>query len=220
MRHIRPINLQSEVIKHMVKKKMGKYKLPTIGVYYPTTLVQNCVRSQWNFYMMSIQSRRFPDGFVLKTSEGQAWHDMIEAAPVWDEVEKRVSMRIPFEGGGSITIRGRADAIRGDTVYDFKRTERVPWGWKPKFAHLMQLNFYMECLGKPKGVIAYIGYDGGEFKIKEFYHVLSDWHTEQLINRALNLHTFLVNNVPPVCTCRSKVHEIEWERYAAEQKKV
>lgn len=145
------------------------------------------------------------------------WHEMIQSLGVWDEIEKPVKMRIPLErGNGYITIRGRADAIRGDTVYDFKRTERVPWGWKPKFPHVMQLNFYMECLGKPKGVLAYIGYDGAEFKIKEFYHVLSDWHTENLINRALNLHTFLTNDVAPVCTCRSRVHEIEWHRYLAE----
>lgn len=203
---------------YISKKRMGGYKLPRIGIYYPTTLVQNCVRAQWNFYKMTIQSRTFPNGFILKTSEGTVWHEMIERLSVWDEVEKRVSMRIPVESGPAymgryITIRGRADAIRGDTVYDFKRTERVPWGYKPKFPHIMQLNFYMECLGKPKGVIAYIGYDGGEFKIKEFYHVLSDWHTEQLINRALNLHTFLVNDVKPVCTCRSRIHETEWEAY-------
>jgi hypothetical protein len=220
MKYNRPINLQAEVIKHIGKKRMRKYKLPKIGVYYPTTLVQGCVRSQWNFYKLSIHSRRFPDGFILKTTEGNAWHDIIEQAPVWDEVEKSVSMRIPFEQGGYITIRGRADAIRGDTIYDFKRTERVPWGYKPKFPHIMQLNFYMECLGKPKGVIAYIGYDGANFRIKEYYHVLSDWHTEQLINRALTLHTYLINDVPPVCTCRSKIHEIEWENYLAENKDV
>lgn len=215
-KHI-PINLQEELVGMLRRKNMRSYRLPQIGVYYPTTLVQNCVRGQWNFYKMSIEGRKFPDGFVLKTSEGTVWHDMLEGLNVWDSTEGRASMRVPLEGGGYITIRGRYDAIRGDTVYDFKRTERVPWGRKPRFPHLLQLNFYMECLGKPKGVIAYIGYDGMEFRIKEYYHVLTDWMTQTLINKALTLHTHLVNDLPPNCTCRTKVHEVEWMNYLREK---
>jgi hypothetical protein len=71
----------------------------------------------------------------------------------------------------------------------------------------------MECLGKPKGVIAYIGYENGNFRIKEYYHVLIDWMTQTLVNKALTLHTHLVNDVPPVCTCKSKIHETEWLQY-------
>lgn len=209
-----PINLQSELVNYLRKKKMHAYKLPTIGVYYPTTLVQSCVRSQWNFYMMCIQERAFPDAFILKTSEGNAWHEMLEELRIWDKTEQSARMKIKLENGETIQIRGRFDALRGDTIYDFKRTEWVPYK-KAKFDHVLQLNFYMACLGKPKGVIAYIGYSNGEFKIKEYYHVLSDWYTENLINRAIALHGYLRNGVAPVCTCRNKQHEAEWNQYVA-----
>lgn len=213
-----PVNLEEELVEYLKKKHLHrKYRLPQIGIYYPTTLVQNCTRSQWNFYMMSIQQRKFPDDFVLKISEGQVWHDMLEGIHIWDSVEGSARMRVRLEGGGYITIRGRYDAVRSDTVYDFKRTERVPWGYKAKFAHLLQLNFYMACLGKPKGVVAYIGYENGVFHIKEYYHVLTDWMTQTLINKALTLHTHLVNNVAPNCTCRTRIHEIEWLNYQRDQ---
>ena len=212
-----PINLQEALVGYLRKKRLKSHRLPTVGVYYPTTLVQPCTRGQYNFYKQTIEQRKFPDSFVLKTSEGTVWHEMLEQIGVWDSVEGPCRMRVPLENGGYITIRGRYDAIRGDTVYDFKRTERVPWGYKPKFAHLLQLNFYMECLGKPKGVIAYIGYEGGNFRIKEYYHVLTDWMTQTLINKALTLHTHLVNDVPPVCTCRNRIHEVEWLQYEREK---
>jgi hypothetical protein len=212
-----PINLQHELVEHLRKnRRTRKYQIPKIGVYHPTLLVQNCLRGQWNFFMISIQEQRLPDAFILQTSEGTVWHDMIEKLKVWDAVEQKVSMTIPVEGeGGKIKIVGTYDALRGDTIYDFKRTQRVPWGYRAKYPHRLQINFYMAALGKPKGVIAYIGYEGAEFKIKEYYHVLTDWMTDQLINKALTLHTHLVHNVPPVCSCRSKRHEIEWEQYAA-----
>lgn len=194
---------------------MRHYRLPEIGVYYPTILIQSCMRSQWNFYEMAIQQRRFPDGFLLKTQEGNAWHTMLESLHVWDYTERSVSKRIKLENGGHITIRGRCDAVRGDTVYDFKRVEWVPYR-KPKFDHVLQLNFYMECLGKPNGVLAYIGYLNGEFQIKEYYHVLSDWHTSHLVNRALMLHSALVHNDPPACSCRNQAHSIAWREYLAE----
>lgn len=210
-----PINLQCELVTFLRKKRMRKYKLPQVGVYYPTTLIQNCVRGQWNFYKMCISEGRFPDAFVLKTSEGNAWHEMLETLGVWDATEVSVKAPIKLGDGSRIWIRGRCDAIRGDTVYDFKRTEWVPYR-KPKFDHLLQLNFYMEALGKPKGVLAYIGYHNGNFTIKEYYHTLSDWHTEILTNRALALHGYLIHGEPPVCTCRDKRHEIEWDNYVLE----
>lgn len=213
-----PISLQEELVEHLRKKRMRKHRLPQIGVYYPTTLVQNCIRQQWNFYKISIEQRAFPDGFVLKTAEGTVWHEMIEEVNIWDSIEGQAKMRIPLESGGYITIRGRYDAIRGDTVYDFKRTERVPWGYKAKFPHLLQLNFYMECLGKPKGVIAYIGYENGVFRIKEYYHVLTDWMTQTLKNKALTLHTHLIHDTPPQCTCRDLKHEAEWLAYQRNKK--
>jgi hypothetical protein len=218
-----PLNLQSALLEHLRKKRLKNHKLPQIGVYYPTTLGLGCIRGQYNFYKMSIEQHAFPDSFLLATSEGIVWHDMLENLNVWDSIEGSAKMKIPLDSGGHITIRGRYDAIRGDTVYDFKKTNRVPWGYKPKFNHLMQLNFYMECLGKPKGVIAYIGYSGRDFVIKEYHHVLTDWLTQTLINKALTLHTHLVNDVPPNCTCRNKMHEVEWLNYmqtkVAEKKK-
>lgn len=218
MKNTSPINLQDALVEHLRKKRMRKHKLPQIGVYYPSTLIQGCIRQQWNFYKISIEQKQFPDGFVMKTSEGTVWHEMLEELNIWDSIEQPARMRIPLESGGYITIRGRYDAIRGDTVYDFKRTERVPWGYKAKFAHLMQLNFYMECLGKPKGVIAYIGYENGVFRIKEYYHVLTDWMTQTLKNKALTLHTHLIHDTPPQCTCRNLMHEAEWLNYQRNKK--
>jgi len=61
---------------------------------------------------MTIEQKKFPDGFVLKTSEGTVWHEMLEELNVWDEIEGVAKMRVPLEGGGFITIRGRYDAIR------------------------------------------------------------------------------------------------------------
>ncbi len=211
-----PINLQDELVAYLRRKRMRNYRLPEIGVYYPTTLVQSCVRAQWNFYMMTIREKRFPDAFVLKTAEGNAWHAMMEDLHLWDATEQVARMRIKLSDGSTIQIRGRYDAVRGDTVYDFKRTEWIPYK-KAKFEHVLQLNFYMACLSKPRGVIAYIGYSNGEFKVKEYYHVLSDWYTENIINRAIALHGYLMHNEPPLCTCRNKQHESEWNQWLAER---
>lgn len=212
----RPVNLQEELVKYLVKKQSRRYKVPEVGVYYPSTLVQYCPRGPWNFYMMALQDKKLPDSFILHMAEGNVWHDLMEDLRIWDSTEQSCKKRVDLEDGSHIWIRGRYDAVRGDTVYDFKRTDRVPWGYKPKFEHVLQINFYMECLGKPKGVIAYIGTLNGQFGVYPFYHVLSDWHTQLLVNKAIALHTHLVYKSPPICSCRTKQHEIEWEHYVTE----
>jgi hypothetical protein len=40
--------------------------------------------------------------------------------------------------------------------------------------------------------------------VREFPRIYSDWHMEHLISRAQTLHTLLINNQAPRCSCRDK----------------
>ena len=211
------VSVKEEMIKYFETKAKRKYWLPEIGRYYPSILCQPCLKAMWNYYKMASEQKKFPPGYLLQTGEGIVTHEIIESFKFWDKVEVPVK-KIVKASDGWIKIFGRADAVLGDTVYDFKRTQRIPN--KVKFQHRLQLNFYMDCLGKPKGIVCYIGYNSeGEFDVQERPIVLTDWYSAQIINRAIQLHDHLRYNDPPICSCRSRRHDIEWERYLMEKQK-
>lgn len=211
------VSVRRIVLDYFRKQTRRRYKPPQIGTYFPSVLTQSCLKGQWNYYMMSIREGQIPDGAIMRMGEGTEWHRILQSYKGWDGVEVKARMRVKVsqKAGDWITIRGRADSVKGDTVYEFKRTSWLPH--KPKFDHVLQINFYMAAIGKPKGVIVYAGNKDGDFDVVEHPVLLSDWHVEHLKNRAMNLHIFLKNKEVPICSCRSRAHDIEWERYTREK---
>jgi CRISPR/Cas system-associated exonuclease Cas4 (RecB family) len=191
----------------------------SIGVYRPSVLSWSCIRRQWNYYKSFAGKKpdEIPDETVLLLSGGVVFHRLIQSLkedgrPYWSATEVECSIEVEVAGGEKIKIVGHADAIRGRglerTVYEFKHTRTMPSS--PYFQHILQLNFYMGALGISRGVILYSYYtqDGG-IGIKEFPRIYSDWHMEHLITRAQTLHTLLINNTPPRCSCRDRLCETE-----------
>jgi len=189
-----------------------------IGTYAPSILVGSCVRSQYNFYK-SLQGKKpeeIPDEVILKLAGGVVFHRILqEFKPdgkkrYWDSVEIPCEHSFEVSQGKKkefILVRGRIDATKNGTIYEFKHTYRIPQ--KPKFQHLLQLHFYLGAMQKAQGVLGYIGYDEYGIVVKEFPVVFSTWHFEHILNRAETLHIFLQNSTPPRCTCRSQEHEME-----------
>lgn len=183
------------------------------GRYYPTTLVLNCVKDRFNRHMIPVKD--YERKFNALTQEGNYWHGKIEKHPIWDATEVPARKRIKTADGSYLTISGRADAILDDCVVEFKRTGWVPER-KPKFEHVLQVQFYMKALGLPMARIIYIP-DYGD--IVDHYVTLSDWHVNMLVNRALELHTLLKHQEVPQCQCRSKIHDHFYLQYLSERRK-
>lgn len=209
------LSVREELLRHLRQEFFEKrYRIPKIGVYHPSILCRSCLKDQWNYYKVTAALGQVSDDGVLRISEGLVWHSIIEKMGCWTKTEAGVSRIVRLNSRETIEIRGRADAVVGDTVYEFKKTAYIPA--KPRFHHTLQLNFYMECLGKPRGVLVYLGpAKYGDFDVVEYYWSLSDWHTQHLIDRAVMLHRFLKSKDIPGCSCRSKWHDVEWERFLA-----
>lgn len=215
--------LKTPIIAHLLAKKSGHLHLPKRGIYYPSMLVQSCPMQQWLHYVISQREGKLPEDFLLRTYDGQLWHEEIQSIKgLFDKVEIPVSMRIKLSVGNYITIRGRADAIKGTNgstvVYELKKTSSIPT--KPKFAHVMQLQFYLRALNANSGIISYIGYDRyRNFRIEEFFITQSDWYFEQLVTKAQTLHVLLKDkHNPPRCSCRSKIHNHIWQEWKESRK--
>jgi hypothetical protein len=190
-----------------------------IGVYRPSILSWNCVRKQWNYYkeFSGKKSEEIPDDIILLLAGGIVFHRLIQSLredgkPYWSATEVECSIEIDVANRQRIKIVGHADAIKGKgterTIYEFKHVRAIPR--EPQFAHILQLNFYMGALNISKGVLLYVGYlpDGG-LDLKEFPRTFSHWHLEHLIARAQTLHTLLIHNEPPRCSCSNRIHEFE-----------
>jgi hypothetical protein len=185
-----------------------------IGVYRPSVLAWSCIRRQWNYYkeFSGKNPEEIPDDVVLLLSGGIVFHRLIQSLkdngkPYWSETEAECSIEVKVAGNKKIKIIGHADAIIGKgverTVYEFKHVRSLPYN--AYFPHILQLNFYMGAMGISRGVLLYVGYlANGGLGIREFTRIYSDWHMEHLISRAQTLHTLLINNQPPRCSCRDK----------------
>jgi hypothetical protein len=216
MKTLKSVSVKDEILKYFEAKAHKRYKLPEIGVYFPSVLCNSCTKSQWNYYQMAIKEGKLPQSAILQMGEGTVTHELIQSLQIWDATEIPVKMKINT-GNENIVIRGRADGVIGDTVFEFKRTQYIPL--KIRFSDALQINFYMEALGKPKGILVYIGYKSDRtFDVVERYWTLSDWHTNHLINRAITLHTLLKNKQEAYCSCRSKTHDQQWEQYKRGEK--
>jgi len=200
--------LQEQLVQYLRSKYFGKHEVPVqIGVYRPSVLSWSCLRRQYNYYkqLHGKHQEEIPDNIVLLLGGGIVFHELIESLPIWDQTEIECSLRVNV-AGGEIVIVGHADAIRGDTIYEFKHTRSLPR--EPYFQHKIQLNFYLSALNRLKGVLAYTGYDSqGGLSVREFSLRYSDWLLEHLINRAQALHLFLLTDEAPRCSCQDKRHE-------------
>ncbi|GIW67860.1 MAG: hypothetical protein KatS3mg096_728 [Candidatus Parcubacteria bacterium] len=197
------------------RKYFGGHSSPVqIGVYRPSVLSWSCSRKQWNYYknFHGKTSDEIPDEVILLLAGGVVFHRLIqnltsEGRRFWDRVEIECSMEVQLTSG-VILIVGHADAIKDGRVYEFKHTRVIPP--KPKFEHLLQLNFYLKALKCLEGSLIYSGYTSeGGLGIKEFQTIISNWHVQHLINRAETLHYLLISDTPPRCSCRDHRHEIE-----------
>jgi len=206
--------LQKLLADYVRRKYFGLNGNPiAVGVYRPSVLAWSCARRQFHYYKLFHQRNPedIPDDIVLLLGGGVVFHRLVQSFKengkrYWDRIEIECSLKATV-AGSNIVLTGHADAIKGDTVYEFKHTRSIPWR-KPKFDHQLQANFYMAAIEKVRGVVVYTGYnEEGGLSIREFPILFSDWHLEHLITRAQSLHTWLVHDTPPRCSCRDRRHE-------------
>ena len=216
--------IKDEVLQYFRKKYFRdskKYHLPQVGVYYPSTLVQRCLKDQWNFYNITARTGQLPDDMVLRISEGHVWHEILESLDCFEAVEVPVIKEVKLAAGDSVTIRGRADAVSHNCVWEFKRVRDIPNNkFGAKYEHELQANWYAYCLNKPKYVIVYVGYRSmdpdksygyyspSEFTFKEYHRTLHDGKAQTMVGKAEMLHRALTTTtMMPTCTCPSHVHD-------------
>jgi hypothetical protein len=226
------IEIYKEVSK-MLKQLLADYCRKTyfgnnpqpvkIGVYRPSILSWSCIRRQWNYYkeFSGKNPEEIPDDLILLLSGGIVFHRLIQSLkengkPYWSATEVECSIEVEVAGGEKIKIVGHADAIKGKglerTVYEFKHVRSLPSN--AYFQHILQLNFYMGAMGITRGVLLYVGYlSNGGLTVREFPRLYSDWHMEHLITRAQTLHTLLVNDQAPRCSCKDKKCEMTNQIY-------
>jgi len=196
------------------RKYFGTNNQPIqIGVYRPSVLSWSCLRQQWNYYkeLHDKTPEEIPDDVVLLLAGGIVFHRLIQQLTengkrYWDKIEVECSIEVPLPTG-TIVIVGHADAIKNGKVYEFKHVRTLPS--KPKFNHLLQLNFYLKALNTVEGYLIYAGYNEfGGLAVREFPWYLSNWHFQHLVNRAETLHYLLISDQPPRCSCRDQRHEV------------
>lgn len=212
------ISVKEEMLKYVAKYFDRRYKIPKVGIYYPSVLSRSCLKDQFNYYYLSNLIGKIPESYLLEKLEGVLMHELIQSFKVWDDIEVAVSKRIKITSKETIIIKGRADAIKDNVVYEFKRTAYIPG--KPRFKDLVQLNFYMEALGFARGVLVYIGRRNDRMDIIEYPWTLSDWHSNFIVNKAIELHTVLIHEEVPHCSCRNKRHDIEYLQAIQEYEKI
>lgn len=187
----------------------GEASPPTVGVYWPKVLTWSCLRQQFNFFALYQGQKELPNEVILRLGDGTDFHRLVQKIAgrhFWNKVEIPCQTVVEIAGGEKILIRGRADCIKGDTLYELKQTMHLPY--KPRFDHVLQANFYLGSLRMMRGMISYRGYDqSGAMDVREFPIIFSDWHFTHLINRAETLHVLLKSGQPPRCSCRNRRHE-------------
>lgn len=188
--------------------EVRKYK---IGEYHVSSLLGSCLKANVNSWRIKLMDKNLQDLTKLHFFRGIMTHEFLQKLKVWDDIEAECKREIKTTHG-KITLLGHADAVKGDTVFEFKSVIRIPW--KPKFDHSMQVNAYATMLGLPRAKVIYIGNDAdGNYNVKEFDLVQSDFMWQLLVNKAITLHALLKTGTDVQCSCRSRVHDIAWIQY-------
>jgi hypothetical protein len=179
--------------------------------YHVSSLLGSCVKATWNNYMMKRKTKEHEEATKLLFLKGLIFHELLQkSSKAWDGVEVECTRKIKTSHGVT-TLIGHADAVKDDTVYEFKTCMRIPY--KPRFDHVAQVNAYATMLGKPRAIIVYAGSDGEAFNVKEFTVLPSEWHYTLLVNKLHTIHALLKTKAQPMCSCRNRQHDIEWLAY-------
>ena len=207
----------------------------TKGIYWPSVLAYNCPAARWLYYHNYGNGKhQMSDELLLKLEGGNAMHRRLARTTYVDESGKRkryfkrsnielaCEVDISILGGEFITIKGRADAIREicnvngklayEVIYEFKHNRTLPRSPYPD--DKMQLNFYLNALNRPFGVLAYTSYVGLKgssqtgIDIVEFTLRKNEKSYLLFLQRAKELHRQLIDNDPPFCICKTRNHEI------------
>jgi len=220
------IDVKSELLKYLRWKKAQEgFRIPKVGEYYPSVVTARCMKQMFNYYRIAEVTREMPDSYYLHTARGMFVHDVLQnlrkeygkrSNIIWDGVEVPARTTITLPNGHTIKLRGRADAVYRDCVYEFKAPNWI--GYKLRWEYKFQINFYMDVLGKPKGKVIQIGNKSGEYDIYTHDETLSDWMTKKVLANAQNLHVALIHNEVPMCECTSNWHDREYEEFERKQK--
>jgi len=153
----------------------------------------NCLRKA--YYSRTHPIRDVALEFVKLS--GDSIHQLIQEvlrSEGWlTEVEAR--LEIVSDGGQKILLRGRADAVRGNEVLEFKSTKALPD--RPYDSHKRQLGAYMILLGAERGYIIYISREDGRYRIFEVSREEAKGALKEVVERAKILHKHLVERRPP-----------------------
>ena len=126
----------------------------TFGVYY----AGYCPRQ---IYLSKTRLKDFPRAALGSMKVGTLFHNYIEENA---DVDVDFEKEFEFEEDG-LVIRGRADAVGEDAIYDFKSINGMQYVDDAAHRNRAQLNVYMKAFGVDKGKLVFI--DKGKMYVKE-----------------------------------------------------
>lgn len=148
----------------------------------------------------------------LRMSEGIVFHEFLQKQKgLWKSTETEFSKSFKTDSG-KLSIVGTVDAISKEgVVYEFKRSGYI--SYKPKSQWVFQAQSYMYLADRPQGCIVALGSSNGQFVVKEWPLLFNDFYFNCLLNKAITLHTLLKHKQVPVCSCRTRQHDVEWIKH-------
>ena len=140
-------------------------------------------------------SRKYPkapDSCLLKVFEvGNLIHGLIQKLFGEVEIEQPAELKV-----AGMRIRGRADCIRKNKVYELKSVANLKYIDKPSPHHLAQINLYLKAFRKTAGEIAYI--EKNKLNIKQFQVKFDSRIYEKTIQNFLRVYRALKSRqIPP-----------------------
>lgn len=165
----------------------------------------------YNAYMLPVDQIHEKQA-QLRMVEGIISHNYLQGTKgLWRETETEYRKSFKTDSG-KLSIIGTLDAVSKEgVVYEFKRSGYI--SYKPKSSWTFQIQAYMHLADKPQGCIVAMGNSNGEFVIKEWPVLYNDFWFNTLLNKAIALHTYLKHQQVPVCSCRNRIHDVEWVKY-------
>jgi len=192
-------------------EKSRRFRKRKVGTYHVGLLNQSCFKAMWNAYCLP-EDQAHEKQARLRMVEGIIFHEYLQQTKgLWKSTETEFSKDFKTDSG-KITIVGTLDAVSKEgVVYEFKRSGYI--SYKPKSQWIFQIQSYMALSERPEGCIVAMGSSNGEFCIKEWPVLFNNFWFNTLLNKAITLHTLLKHKQVPVCSCRTRQHDLEWIKH-------
>jgi len=123
----------------------------------------SCLRKAW--FELRFNANPKPSGPMVA---GKLFHALLKQVLEGDELFKNAEFEVECkeELGSGWVLKGRADVVAGDTVYEFKFTRGLNFN-KAHPNYYMQVGAYCFMLGKPKGCLVLVDRESFDTQVLE-----------------------------------------------------